>query len=362
MAPIYKAFQTLYASIVDEVSKSLGAEGLLTTEITTLLEKLKTTKNDVGMAQKKPDLRPKAALRFQSLVDHVYASARDNMSNWKKTDWISRSSGYEKSMCMAIGLSVQMGRYKDANFVDKKGKFIEIEIKKGQRIMWINMLRYAEMYRDFDKYKDHVTMFVEYDLKRNSVKTISFIEMHKMMELIQMTDELSDMLIRFHNICSIDPHTNKKRSICCQMDFTCDELKGIASVIIDIASLKTTYNSTKHVENRANDEVENAKKGRRTAADIHHLLEQNQLVKHTVYDRRYGSTSVQVARYDKSTSTFIDDVTEMRYKTLNNMGVLHLLKVFGTRRTLSVWESCKAYTTDDTWLSLHKLYEQQKIK
>ena len=383
MDPIHIAFQTFYASIIDEVSKALDAEGHLTKKITTLLEKQKTTKNRVAMAEKRHDFRRNATLRFQPLIDHVIASARQDMNRWKESGWITCGNGYERPLCNTMGFDLKKGRYKDADFVDKDGWIHEIEIKKGQNLMWFNGIRYAEQWQAWDTYKDHMTMFVQWDKKLACVKTISFIELDQMMKMMVMDDETAYNMIRLRDKYNINEHTNKKINPCFQLNYQANQLKAIACATIDVATLTVKYNprnpvnhdtdyETAKSKDDASDEesdepkkspVEKAKKGRRTAADIDRILAHNQRVKHSVCDRRSGTTFTQEVRYDKRMRTFVDDITGMRYNTLNNMGVAHLFKVFGTRRTLSVWECCKAYTPeDDTWVYLHKLYEQQTTK
>ena len=323
-------------------------------------------------------------MSIQSLVEHVLASARHDMDRWKESGWITRGNGYERPLCDTIGFELKTGRYKDADFVDKDGWIHEIEIKKGQNKMWFNCIRYAEMWQEWDTYKDHVTMFVVWDKKLACVKTISFIELDQIMKMMDMDDETA-----YHLIWIRDKY--KKRSPCAQLDYKADQLKSIASVTIDVATLTVQYNHRNPVESdpvddetdyetaqSGDDEPEEApeeapvemapveklipieKKDRRTAADIDRILAQDQRVKHSVYDRRNKTTTTQVVRYDKRSRSFVDEVSGIAYKTLNHMGEAHLFKIFGTPRKLSVWVRCQALTPKGTWEYLGALYDKQQ--
>ena len=106
MAPINTTFNAFYAAIVDEVSKTLDAEGHLTEEIATLLQNLKTTskastkkpkkkgsmngynlfmkENRSAMAEKKPDLSP------QEMTKEL-AKLWNEQDESKKSDYNTRA-------------------------------------------------------------------------------------------------------------------------------------------------------------------------------------------------------------------------------------------------------------------------------
>ena len=106
MAPINTTFNAFYAAIVDEVSKTLDAEGHLTEEIATLLQNLKSTskastkkpkkkgsmngynlfmkENRSAMAEKKPDLSP------QEMTKEL-AKLWNEQDESKKSDYNTRA-------------------------------------------------------------------------------------------------------------------------------------------------------------------------------------------------------------------------------------------------------------------------------
>jgi len=334
-------------------------------------------------------------MSIQSLVEHVLASARDDMDRWKESGWITRPSHYEKPLCDTIGFEHEDERYKDADFVDKNGRLFEIEIKKGQDAMWFDKVRYAEMWQEWDTYKDHVTMFVEYNMEPACVKTISFIELNQLMKRFKMNDDRASKTIEeFHEYKTDEVGQND------QLRLSKRQMKDIATANINVATLTVQYNHHDPVESNPVDNetdyetaqsgddeseeesveeapeeapeeepeeapvemapVEKPKKDRRKAEDIYRILAQDQRVKHSVYDRRSRTTSTQVVRYDKRSRSFVDEVSGIAYKTLNHMGETHLFKIFGTPRKLSVWVRCQALTPKGTWEYLGALYDKQR--
>ena len=140
MAPINTTFNAFYAAIVDEVSKTIDAEGLLTEEIATLLENLKTTskastkkpkkkgsmngynlfmkENRSAMAEKKPDLSP------QEMTKEL-AKLWKEQDEEKKTDYNTRAKALGSDSSSSESETEKKPVEKKKPVVDKKKKPVE---------------------------------------------------------------------------------------------------------------------------------------------------------------------------------------------------------------------------------------------
>ena len=138
MAPINTTFNAFYAAIVDEVSKTLDAEGHLTEEIATLLQNLKSTskastkkpkkkgsmngynlfmkENRSAMAEKKPDLSPQEMTKELAKL-------------WNEQDESKKSDYNTRAKALGSDSSSSESETEKKPVVDKKKKPV-VEKKK----------------------------------------------------------------------------------------------------------------------------------------------------------------------------------------------------------------------------------------
>mgnify|MGYP000932400062 FL=1 len=108
--------------------------------------------------------------------------------------WVIPKNAYEKDFCSLLGWKCHNGRYSDARMGDTF-----IEIKKGQGMMWFDMVRYAEIFMGKGR-QQTMTIFIRYDKLREYVRDIYIIDTQKIVAFLKMTSETSAFCIQLHGV------------------------------------------------------------------------------------------------------------------------------------------------------------------
>lgn len=112
-------------------------------------------------------------------------------------NFITKKNGYEKEFCDIMGWECihnkdPMGRYYDCT-----NHFSCIELKKGQGMMWFDMVRYAEIY--LGKGKQHtVTVYIDYNKKKAEINEIYIIPTSKLVNFLKMDKDKAEKCMEFY--------------------------------------------------------------------------------------------------------------------------------------------------------------------
>ena len=132
--------------------------------------------------------------------------------------WVIPKNAYEKDFCKLMGWKLNDGRYSDAH-IDETF----IEIKKGQGMMWFDMVRYAEIYMGKGR-QETITIFIRYDKKQQYVRDIYIIDTRKIVEFLKMTPETSAFCNKIY--------TELPRGLNMQASATNKDMREMAEYII----------------------------------------------------------------------------------------------------------------------------------
>lgn len=135
-------------------------------------------------------------------------------------DWISKNSGYEKEVCIRLGLECQQNRYWDCKYNETY-----IEIKKGKSI-WLDEVRYCEIFMGCtdDSNKETITIFLIPNKDKSKIENILIIDTKKLIEFLQINVEWAKTLLTHCKTI--------RRSLNCQQSMTLKDIKSIADYII----------------------------------------------------------------------------------------------------------------------------------
>jgi len=132
--------------------------------------------------------------------------------------WVTPKNAYEKDFCKLLGWKCNDGRYSDAQMGETF-----IEIKKGQGMMWYDMVRYAEIYMGKGR-QETITIFIHYDKIQQYVRDIYVIDTQKIVDFLKMTPETSAFCINLY--------TELPRGLNMQASATNKDMREMAQYII----------------------------------------------------------------------------------------------------------------------------------
>ncbi len=160
------------------------------------------------------------------LIVHNLINKKDNILKTQlkkkikkmKGDFVILQNSYEKAFCNIMNWQPVDSRYYDAT----DGNTF-IELKKGQNMMWFDMVRYAEIHLGIGK-KDTITLYINYDKKRKVVKEICVIPTDRIIEFLGMTDTKARVCIKMMK--------SLKRGLNMQASATKNDLREMSSYIV----------------------------------------------------------------------------------------------------------------------------------
>jgi len=133
-------------------------------------------------------------------------------------DFVVKESHYEKELCDIVQWECFDSRYYDAY----DGKTY-IEIKKGQSMMWFNMIRYAEIFVKIGT-QNTITLFVKYNKKKKRVDEIFIMDTKRILNHLNMTPTKA--------ACCIILNKDSKRSLHMQAGATANDMREMSSMIV----------------------------------------------------------------------------------------------------------------------------------
>lgn len=137
-------------------------------------------------------------------------------------DFILKKNSYEKQFCNIMGWKYVVKK-PNARYYDCTNHFSLIELKKGQGIMWFDMVRYAEIYLGIGK-QHTVTVYIDYNKKKAKINEIYIIPTSRLIHFLKIDKERAEKCIEFYK--------EVPRGLNMQASAYKKDLKAIASKVI----------------------------------------------------------------------------------------------------------------------------------
>lgn len=114
-----------------------------------------------------------------------------------KGSFITKKNSYEKAFCDIMGWTCVSNKDPNSRYYDCTNNFSCIELKKGQGMMWFDMVRYAEIF--LKKGKQHtVTVYIDYNMKRAAINEIYIIPTSKLVEFLRLDKDKAERCLEFY--------------------------------------------------------------------------------------------------------------------------------------------------------------------
>jgi len=114
-----------------------------------------------------------------------------------KGSFITKKNSYEKAFCDIMGWSCVSNKDPNSRYYDCTNYFSCIELKKGQGMMWFDMVRYAEIF--LKKGKQHtVTVYIDYNMKRAVINEIYIIPTSKLVKFLRLDKDKAERCLEFY--------------------------------------------------------------------------------------------------------------------------------------------------------------------
>jgi len=109
-------------------------------------------------------------------------------------DEVCKASHYEGFFCDVLGWNMVDDRYYDAY-----NGLHYIEMKKGQSLMWFDLVRYAEIYLNIGR-QGTITLFIQYDKRVKCVKEVYVIFTTRLMDFLNMSETVAKQCIELYQL------------------------------------------------------------------------------------------------------------------------------------------------------------------
>lgn len=109
-------------------------------------------------------------------------------------DEVCKASHYEGFFCDVLGWNMVDDRYYDAY-----NGLHYIEMKKGQSLMWFDLVRYAEIYLNIGR-QGTITLFIQYDKRVKCVKEVYVIYTTRLMKFLNMSKSVARQCMKLYKL------------------------------------------------------------------------------------------------------------------------------------------------------------------
>lgn len=110
-------------------------------------------------------------------------------------DFITKKNSYEKDFCQIMGWECLESKDPKSRYYDCTNHFSCIELKKGQGMMWFDMVRYAEIFLG-KGIRHTVTLYIDYNKKKGIINEMYVIPTSKLLVYLGMDHQKASMCLR----------------------------------------------------------------------------------------------------------------------------------------------------------------------